>query len=271
MRRPPAIVAAVIALGVAATGAAGCAIGGDTTAPRPATTSTAPGLADRLAAGEWVLDAGESSIDVGADMTATLNVEGGSVSGLGPCNSFRGAISVDGADVDISELAQTAMACDEALTTAQDDYLEALGAVRTGAVDDSRLSLTGNDDLRLEFTAVDREEALVGTWAITAVATDDAVRSVLASTRSTLELTDDANLAMDGGCNTISATWAVEGERFDVGPIVTTRMTCSEPDGVMQQESALVAALQAAKRVAVTADTLTLLDTRGHILLTAAS
>lgn len=270
MRRPLALVAALIGIGVSATATVGCAIGGGPDAPRPVTT-TVSGLGPRLAADEWVLDPGESSIDIGADTTATLNVEGGSVSGLGPCNSYRGAIRVDGADIEIGELAQTSMACDEALMAAQEAYTEALRAVRTGAVDDDRLTLTGARGTRLGFRAVDRQQALVGTWSIVAVATDNAVSSVLASTHPTLELTDDANLAMDGGCNTISATWAVEGERFDVGPIVTTRMTCSEPDGVMRQEGDLVAALQRAKRVAVTADTLTLLDTRGKILLTAAS
>ncbi len=47
------------------------------------------------------------------------------------------------------------------------------------------------------------------------------------------------------GCNDYSATLTPVDDYFTVGPIATTRNLCSEPEGVMDQETAYLAALEA--------------------------
>jgi heat shock protein HslJ len=47
------------------------------------------------------------------------------------------------------------------------------------------------------------------------------------------------------GCNNYSGTLTTEGDHFIIGNILTTRMACGEPAGVMEQEQAFLTALEA--------------------------
>jgi len=47
-------------------------------------------------------------------------------------------------------------------------------------------------------------------------------------------------------------------------------MACDDPPGVMEQETALLQALESAARVEITPDTLTILDADGRIAVDAA-
>jgi len=69
------------------------------------------------------------------------------------------------------------------------------------------------------------------------------------------------------GCNSYNATYTVDGERLYVGVVGTTQMTCEDPAGVMDQESAYLSNLRAAHSFLVEDDVLTVTDTDGDMLL----
>jgi len=71
---------------------------------------------------------------------------------------------------------------------------------------------------------------------------------------------DDGSLTGTSGCNSYFASYTLDGDAIGVGPIGSTRAFCSDPDGVMDQESDYLALLELANRYERDDDTLTLLQ-----------
>lgn len=70
----------------------------------------------------------------------------------------------------------------------------------------------------------------------------------------------------NGSCNGFGGEYTLNGDQLTFGPLVSTLMACMEP-GVMEQESAYLAALQATTRYQIKDGRLQLLDASGAIVL----
>jgi heat shock protein HslJ len=96
-------------------------------------TAGMPNLQQSLVAQHWRLDASDSSIGSELERAVTLEFHGdGTVSGSAPCNDYHGAYSTDLDDwtVTITRLATTRRACEDPVMRAEQQYLDALAAVR---------------------------------------------------------------------------------------------------------------------------------------------
>ena len=82
---------------------------------------------------------------------------------------------LDGDSVEIGPLAGTLIACEQPLMDANHAFLAALEAADSIELPDDRLVLTGPDDVRPAFDALDRYQALVGDWDVVNLATPNAV------------------------------------------------------------------------------------------------
>jgi heat shock protein HslJ len=69
------------------------------------------------------------------------------------------------------------------------------------------------------------------------------------------------------GCNSYTSPYAASDGLMTIGPVVSTRMACAQPDGVMAQESAYLNALDEAAYYEIHGDTLDLLDSESKLLL----
>ena len=78
-------------------------------------------------------------------------------------------------------------------------------------------------------------------WALSAIRPTSNETPVLTKTAVTLKF-EDGQLQGSSGCNSYSATYAVDGRSLTFGPIAVTEMACLEP-GIMEQEAAFLAAL----------------------------
>ena len=275
----PAARRLVLAVGVmAALGLAASGCGWNDDVDSRAATAGLPSTRVDIEAHEWVLDREDSSLTVDDDNPVTLRVDGDTVTGRAPCNTYRGAFELGADDsVEIGPLALTRMACPGSAMEAEDEYVAALETVdhvevdvdEEGRDDADRMVLTGGDGVRLSFRSYDAEELLVGTWTITGVATGDSVDSMLDGTEPTISFGEDGDLTMETGCNTAGSSWELDGDELTVERARTTLMACDDPPGVMEQEAALLRALESAARVEVAPDTLTILDAEGAIAIVA--
>jgi heat shock protein HslJ len=118
-----------------------------------------------LVAGAWRLDSAASMPKLGsvaADATEpTLDFHAdGTVSGRGPCNTFRGSFEVDDDAVTISKIQMTTMACEDAVMDDETVFHEALADVDhvKFSADHHTLTLTGGDGTRLVFASYDPYE-----------------------------------------------------------------------------------------------------------------
>jgi uncharacterized lipoprotein YbaY len=88
---------------------------------------------------------------------------------------------------------------------------------------------------------------LAGTsWTATGVNNGQgAVVTLLAGTEITANFGADGKLTGSAGCNNYSAAYQTAGNTLTIGPAAATRKLCSQPEGLMEQETRYLAALGA--------------------------
>jgi len=69
------------------------------------------------------------------------------------------------------------------------------------------------------------------------------------------------------GCNNYSGDYQVDGKDLSFGPVATTRKTCSDPSGIMQQENDFLSALSAVTSYELEDNSLEMFDSQGDSLL----
>ncbi len=220
--------------------------------PAPAEPGTAEaGMSGAELTGSiWTLTAlnGQALLPA-TSVTAEFNNEEGTVSGSSGCNNYTAAFESDGSNITInmSPAAMTLMACAEPIMAQESAYLEALGAATTYAISEDQLSLydTGGNAVAT-FSAV--SQGLAGTsWEVIAYNNGKGgVVSVIIGSEITAEFGETGELTGSGGCNNYFGAYETNGENISMGPFGTTRKACPEPEGIMEQESQYLAALETA-------------------------
>lgn len=227
-----ALAAALLAL----TGCGGGGSGGVTARPG------AGGSPD----GSWTLVSGtgpDGALAPVAGRAPTLTVDGATVGGTAPCNSYGATAAVDDrGGFAVSGLAATEMACAEpAVTALEAAYLAAFRAVRTAAVDGDRLVLTGRGvELRYERAPVVPDAPVEGTrWLIEGLVsgTGDSA-SVSSPVGEPFLRLQDGLLTGNGGCADLAGTYTLDGGRLVVADLRPARAAGADcgPENVAQDE-----------------------------------
>jgi heat shock protein HslJ len=190
---------------------------------------------------------------------------GGSVFGTAGCNKYRAPYTLDGGSLEIGEPAGTLIACPPPVDEFERAYLDALGQVATWELDGEELVLSddsGDESLRYELASI------TGNWIVTGINTDDAIVSPIVSVELTALFADDGSLTGFAGCNDYTTSYTADTGNIEIEPPASTKMFCSEPEGLMDQEAAYLAALDAATQYAFNGPTMDLLDGEGKSLVT---
>ena len=181
-------------------------------------------------------------------ITAEFDEEG-RVGGSSGCNSYGTSYTVDGNLIEFGEeMIGTLMACPDPVMEQERAYLEVLGAAATFEIVDDELTLFDpNENALARYQAVSQD--LAGTsWEVISYNTGtQAVTSVIIGTEITAEFSEDGTLSGNASCNQYSATYETDGDTISIGPAVMTEIFCSEPEGVMDQESRYLVALETAE------------------------
>jgi heat shock protein HslJ len=190
----------------------------------------------------------------------------GTVSGFSGCNQYNGSYTASGSAIRVSsKMATTMMACAKMVMLEERVYLKALTSARSYAVKDGTLTLRSKRGFPLAaFEA--QSQSLDGTsWNVLSYNNGkQAVVSVIAGTKLTADFSK-SNVSGSAGCNTYNASVTTTPPKISFGPIASTRMACSQPPGVMEQESAFLAALQSAATYNLQGSTLELRTAGGSI------
>lgn len=91
-------------------------------------------------------------------------------------------------------------------------------------------------------------------------------KPLIADTAITLSLEADSTSGR-AGCNLYFGSYRLSGDKISFSEIGMTEMYCLEPEGIMDQESAYLSALQQVVGYRVSAEKLNLLDASGGILM----
>lgn len=219
-------------------GLAGCS-GSD----RSESSSTVP-----LIGTSWTLvSLGGREITDGPAMTLRFAAEG-TLGGFDGCNSYRGKFSIDGSALQIpGDMAATRAACSESITRRANAYVEALVRAASHAIDGDRLQLL--DGAGLEVAAFEALSlTLIGTsWEVSGYNNGkQAVVSVLQGTNITAHFGEDSRITGSAGCNQYFTSYKAATELISIEMPAMTRMSCTEPGGIMEQEARYLKALSMA-------------------------
>jgi heat shock protein HslJ len=109
---------------------------------------------------------------------------------------------------------------------------------------------------------------LYGTWTLISALAATGAQNVLPGTTITATFSDDGTVSGLAGCNNYVAAYEVRGTQLTVGTPASSRLSCTSPAGIMNQETIYLSDLQGASSYAVNGDQLIIYDTSGTTLLT---
>ncbi|WP_341728678.1 META domain-containing protein [Brooklawnia sp.] len=223
----------------------GCAV---TDTPFDRTPGTGSSGGSGLIGPTWLLEElnGQPVVE-GTFASLTFNDQGG-LGGVGGCNVYGGDFTADGSQIDVDDsIVSTMMACDEPIMTQEFAFFEALKSASAFTIENTTLTLSDQDgSIVATFTA--QSQDLAGTsWLVTAFNNgDEAVVSVLDGTAPAIDFGADGQVSGTAGCNRVVGGFTTAAGTIKFSPLATTQMFCAEPEGTMNQETRLLAALETA-------------------------
>lgn len=212
--------------------------------------------------GDWVLVDGVASVD---DYPITLSINGSEVSGRAACNSYGGAIQINGGSVSFGDLFQTEMGCEPEVMEAESAFMAALGAVDGFRFADGELILIGSAaDLVFRPVPTVPTSELVGTkWLLETLIEGETATSV-GGEPATLLLSSDGTLTASTGCRNLSGDWLENGGVIVV-PTLSADGEC--PNDLAKQDSLVVTVIADEFRAEVEGIKLTLTSMGGDGLV----
>jgi heat shock protein HslJ len=209
--------------------------------------------------------------DLVAGSQVTLTFADGFAHGSDGCNRYRAPYTVDDAGFRLSgETATTMMACAEPLMQQAAAFADALSGARAVRTNEGRLVLLDAGGGTLATFARQSRDLAGTAWRVTGYNNGkQAVVSVRDGTTLTMAFTADGSLGGAAGCNTYRAAYSLSGTSVAIGAVATTRKMCAQPDGVMDQEAAFLAALEGATVLQIDGDRLELRSDGGALMVTA--
>jgi len=179
---------------------------------------------------------------------ATATFAEGAVSGSGGCNRYTASYVAEGGKLTIGSAAATMMACPEPQTSIEQPFLAALAVVTTYRIEDGQLIWLDAGGQKIATFKAQPPVALKGiTWQATVYNNGrGAAVSLIDGSEITAIFGTDGVLSGSAGCNHYRAAYVTEGSSIAIQAPAATRKTCSDPKGVMQQESEYLKALTTA-------------------------
>ena len=149
-------------------------------------------------------------------------------------------------------------------------YLAAMQSAATFRIIASRLEIVSDTgELAAVFTVAESASLEDTPWTVTNYNNGrGGVVSVVTGTDLTM-LFADGTVGGSAGCNNYSGPYELNGDRISIGPLANTEMACAEPEGIMEQETEFLAALQSAATYTVDGDRMDMYREDGARALTA--
>jgi len=216
----------------------------------------------------WVLDdlGGKSPV---AGSPVTVRFADGAISGSSGCNVFGGSYEIDGAKLTVDEaMPATMMACAEDVMAVEAALFASLPKATGFAVDGDSLTLKSADGATLGTFSAQTQDLADTSWVVTGYNNGKGgVVSTIVGSEVSLEFGDDGALSGSGGCNRLMGSYTATDGAVSFDGLASTEMACLEPEGLMEQETAFLAALATAATYSVEGDKLEMRTADGAIAL----
>ncbi len=199
-------------------------------------------------------------------MTAVFG-EDGVMAGTAGCNSYSAGFETDGDNIVIGPAASTGMFCAEPEGVMDQEmlYLAAIQNASTYRIDNDRLEIRdASGALQASYQAAEQASLSGSAWSLlTHNNGNQAMVSTIIGTEITAIFGEDGTLSGSAGCNNYTAGFEIDGDAISIGPAASTRKLCPEPEGVMEQETQYLAAIQNAATYTIDGEKLDIRDANG--------
>ena len=91
--------------------------------------------------------------------------------------------------------------------------------------------------------------------------------SVIENALPTLSFRGDQEVGGNSSCNTFNGTFTAKDGKLTIGELTSTMMACPEPEGLMDQETAYLKALESSASYRIDGDKLLIIDTSNAVVL----
>ncbi len=245
MRRSIALLMAVVLVSLSGS-LVGCT--GDQPEPDPAAPTPEPAATGLPFEGTiWQVtsyNSGDGAMTDAIEPAPTTRFIGGEMTGTTGVNQYGGTYEVDGSSVKVTLGPTTLMAGTPEAMDQESAFLAALATVASYSIEGEVLTLaTESGEPALVCTSAP-QDLTAGSWLLVNYNNGEgAVVSVLQGTELTAQFAEDGALTGSGGCNTFTGAYEASGAEFTLtSPLASTKMMCAEPEGIMEQEAAFLAA-----------------------------
>lgn len=243
----------VVGMVVAACGADNTPTPVPTSTPEPKavenpTPAQITGGQNNLAGTGWTL-AEINATPVLSQTFVTLNFAALRATGTDGCNNYTTTYVADATNIKFKAPgAATLMACPAAIMKQADDYMKVLSDATNYKVDKNQLTLSDASGKALAMFDEQTTDLAGTSWDVLSYNNGkQAVVSVVLSTTLTANFGADGNMSGSAGCNEYNASYETDAKStIKIGPPITTRMFCAEPEGIMDQELEYLNALTTA-------------------------
>lgn len=217
-------------------------------------------------------DGNQAMVSLLTGTRITAKFVAGTVSGSAGCNNYSGGYVVEDTAISIGPLASTAAFCGEpeGIMDQETGFLEAFQSAATFQIIVNRLELIDESGELMASFKVAEDVGFEGvTWNIIGYNNGrGGVVSVILDTELTA-LFEEGTVSGSAGCNSYTASYKLDRSSISIGPAATTRKMCNEPEGIMDQESEFLAALQSAVEFTIDGDRLDMFNADGARALNA--
>lgn len=186
----------------------------------------------------------DQPVIAGSSIFATFGQDG-RVTGNDGCNNFSGAYTVSGNQLTLDpNIISTKISCEESIDQQATAFTTALLATTRYEIIDTSLMLYQGDVAGI--TMIDQGNSLAKTsWSVTTYNNGkQAVVSLLPETEITITFGDDGTVSGNSGCNSFTGQYTFSDSAISIGQLASTMMFCEQPEGVMDQETAFLVAMQ---------------------------
>jgi heat shock protein HslJ len=215
----------------------------------------------------WVLTELLGNPPVAGTGISALFSTDGKVGGSAGCNRYNGAYTVSGDQITFSSpMATTMMMCEQAAMDQESAYLQVMGEAKTFTVKADQLTLSDGEGTKLVVYQAQSQDLASTGWEATMYNNgNQAVVGVLEGTILTADFMEDGSISGNSGCNNFTGGYKVEGDQITIGPLASTMMNCSDPEGIMDQEANYLKTLQSAASYQVEGNVLELRTKDGEL------
>lgn len=202
--------------------------------------------------------------------TPTLRFDTGRVQGSDGCNRFGAPYTGANGRLQISPNGfSTQMACPEPVSRLAASFNAALAKAQGYRIDGKTLLLLDAAGATLASFVAQGTELAGTAWQVTAYNNGkQAVVGVTTGSTITLEFIPEGRVRGSGGCNHFSGGYTSSADQLTIGPVGATRRACTEPEGVMAQETAFLRALESVASARREGDRLELRTATGALAVT---